>query len=102
MKRSFVFASLFLLNSVISFGQTIEPKPTLREVQVFPNPTTEILFLKNGEIIQTYRILDMNGKVVQEGYHNAQIITLLDVEPGFYLLEMKAEDEIRSVRIQKR
>ncbi|MBN9292552.1 MAG: T9SS type A sorting domain-containing protein [Flavobacteriia bacterium] len=104
--KSWIATTVFFCCLSSSFGQHLSEQlsevPKLEDVQVFPNPTTEIFFLKNGEIVDTYKIIDMNGKVVQQGYHNAQIITVLELESGFYLLELKAGDKTRSIRIQKR
>ncbi len=103
MKTSVIFI-IFVFVTVSAFGQQVteDKKQNLNDVQVLTNATTEILFLKNSEAIDSYRIIDMNGHVVQTGFGNTQIITILDLESGFYLLELKNEDEIRNITVRKR
>ena len=71
------------------------------EVQLFPNPTSEIIFIKHGELIDSYRVIDMQGRVVQTGLHNAQIISMIDVPIGYYFIEMKIGDATDRVKVQK-
>lgn len=103
MKTPVIFI-VFFFATLSVFGQqaTEDKKPSLNDVQVLTNATTEILFLKNSDVIGSYRIIDMNGHVVQTGFGNTQIITILDLESGFYLLELKNEDEIKNITIRKR
>ncbi|HRO74957.1 MAG TPA: T9SS type A sorting domain-containing protein [Crocinitomicaceae bacterium] len=103
MKTPVIFI-IFVFVTVSAFGQQVteDKKTSLSDVQVLTNATTEILFLKNSEAIGSYRIIDMNGQVVQTGFGNTQIITILDLESGFYLLELKNEDEIRNITVRKR
>lgn len=103
MKLGAIFVFIFTLSS-FGFGQFDMENTTrsLKDIQIYPNETTDILFLKNGEILDTYRIIDMNGKVVQQGYGNSQIITILDLDSGFYLIELTKDKEIRSFKIRKR
>lgn len=103
MKLGVIFVLIFTLSS-FGFSQVDMEKPShnLNDIQVLANETTDILFLKYGEILDTYRVIDMNGKVVQQGYGNTQIITILDLDSGFYLLELTKDKETRSIRIRKR
>lgn len=71
------------------------------DIQLFPNPTSEIIFIKNGELINSYQILDLQGRTVQTGINNAQIISLIDMPIGYYFIEMKIGTETKRVKIQK-
>ncbi len=103
MKLGVIFVLIFGLSS-FGFSQVDIEKSShnLNDIQVLSNETTDILFLKYGEILDTYRIIDMNGKVVQQGYGNTQIITILELESGFYLLELTKDKITRSIQIRKR
>ena len=72
-----------------------------QKIQLFPNPTSEIIFIRYGELIDSYRIFDLQGKTVQEGVKNAQVISLIDLPIGSYIFEMKIGNETERVRIQK-
>ena len=71
------------------------------EIQLFPNPTSEIIFIKHGEKIESYQIFDFQGRVVQSGMNNAQIISLIDLPIGHYFIEIKIGEELKRVKIQK-
>lgn len=101
MKTCVILIAFTLLNFSL-FAQIEVSQKTLSQVEVLQNETSDILFLRNSEAAETYRIIDMNGKVVQQGYTNAQIITILELEPGFYLLELRNAIETRNIRIRKR
>lgn len=77
-----------------------EPSP-FTDIHLFPNPTSEIIFIRNGELIDSYQVLDMQGRVVQSGIKNAQIISLIDVPIGYYFIEMKIGEATQRTRVQK-
>lgn len=45
--------------------------------------------------------MDMQGRMVQEGIKNAQVISLIDLPIGYYIFEMKIGNSVERVRIQK-
>lgn len=71
-------------------------------IVIFPNPTSEILFLRNGDRIDSYRIHNLQGVLVQEGIQNAQIISLIDLPIGIYFLEMKIGEAVETRKIEKK
>ncbi len=93
----------FVVGSFSTHAQNteIESKNDFQKIQLFPNPTSEIIFIRNGEQIESYRIMDMQGRMVQEGIKNAQVISLIDLPIGYYIFEMKIGNSVERVRIQK-
>lgn len=93
----------FVVGSFFAHGQTASTASTtdFQKIQLFPNPTSEIIFIRHGELIDSYRIFDMQGRIVQEGIKNAQVISLIDLPVGHYIFEMKIGNEMDRVRIQK-
>jgi len=71
------------------------------QIKLFPNPTSEIIFIRNGKAIDSYQVINMQGQAVLEGVCNAQIISLIDVPSGYYFLELKIGDAMERYRIQK-
>lgn len=100
--RTLLFLS-FVVGSFISYGQTspTESSEDFQKIQLFPNPTSEIIFIRHGELIDSYRIIDLQGRMVQEGVKNAQVISLIDLPIGHYIFEMRIGNEIDRIRIQK-
>ena len=98
----FFFAfSLCAQEETVPGGIAERVKSPFEEIQLFPNPTSEIIFIKNGELIDSYQVIDMQGRVVQSGIHNAQIISLIDVPIGYYFVEMKIGEERQRIKVQK-
>lgn len=71
------------------------------QIKLFPNPTSEIIFIRNGKSIDSYEVINMQGQKVLEGICNAQIISLIDVPSGYYFLELKIGDAVERYKIQK-
>ncbi len=91
----------FQLSAQETDPKKIEETSVFEEIELFPNPTSEIIFIKNGELIDSYQIMDMQGRIVQTGINNAQIISLIDIPIGYYFIEMKIGTDIKRVKIQK-
>jgi hypothetical protein len=91
-----------VLSSHIAFGQDEHVEELFKEIQIFPNPTSEILFLRNGDKVESYSIINMQGQKVQEGMQHAQVISLIDLPIGIYFLELKIGEMIERRRIEKR
>jgi len=63
----------------------------LEEISVYPNPTSDFFFVKNGQDIEEIEILNMIGKKLKSEAHKpgkAHYITDLDLENGVYLVRM--------------
>lgn len=75
--------------------------------QIFPNPATNQLFLKTErtDIQQLqYRILSVNGQVVQKGIINPtenQGITLEQFTSGIYFLQLQSDDAMETLKFVK-
>lgn len=71
------------------------------EIVFFPNPTSELIYIRRGEKIDSYRILNMQGQEVQTGISNAQIISLVDLPIGFYFIELKIGEQKTRRKVEK-
>ena len=52
-------------------------------------------------MIDSYQIFDFQGRIVQTGISNAQIISLIDMPIGYYFIELKIGTETKRFKIQK-
>lgn len=81
----------FDLNSVYEYRNTKNygvglPSPVIAKVDVYPNPTQGIIRV-SGNDLTTYKIYDLNGRIVKEGKANSEIH--IDHLPGgTYLLNV--------------
>ena len=57
------------------------------EVTIFPNPTTENLFLKYKEIVpQQIKVLDINQRVILNS-NNINYLILKNIDAGVYFVQ---------------
>lgn len=101
MKKIISTLLLILGGILISFAQENSDSLLAKEIILFPNPTSEIIFIQKGREISEYRLIDMQGKEVQKGYQHAQIISLIDLPSGVYIFEFKVGNYLERRRVQK-
>lgn len=81
----------------ISFDQTgIEGVNLSSFVEVFPNPTTEVLNVESNSFgISSYKVLDINGRVIvkeaNDGVTNSFKLNTSFLENGTYILELNTD-----------
>lgn len=76
---------------------TFTQNPTLHQVSVYPNPTSEFLNL-SGELIDihekySFRIISMDGKIVQTGQLSSVNIYVGGLAEGTYVLDLISGDK---------
>ena len=81
---------------------TLEPRPNL-EFLVFPNPTSDIINIVNEQRDEriNYRLLDINGKRLADGFVVDNKINIMGLIPGIYLLELRVGNKILLEKIIK-
>lgn len=55
---------------------------------VYPNPTTDFLTICHASKYTVYQIIDINGKVLQEGVLYAEVIDVQKLKPGQYVIRL--------------
>lgn len=76
--------------SLISSTSDNERNP----VRLFPNPTRDILYLENIEEIDSYTILDLQGKVVLTGTYK-EGIDIRSLVSGLFFIQLSNDDKQR-------
>ncbi|GAA4461916.1 hypothetical protein GCM10023093_07520 [Nemorincola caseinilytica] len=68
-------------------------------IKVFPNPTTNSLYISGHTGRTDYRLLNVVGIAVQQGTLSAgtAVVQLSDLPPGHYLLELNGDNGTRKV-----
>jgi hypothetical protein len=71
---------------------------------VFPNPSVDEMWVSTGEIISTYSLYDINGRLVRCGTVNAfsVVIGTGDLPAGMYQLCVEADGKVQTARVVKR
>ena len=64
-------------------------------VQFFPNPTTDHVFIKSDSdlLLTDVRIFDITGRMVEQVKFNGSLVNVSHLASGVYLLKVYSEDE---------
>lgn len=55
---------------------------------IYPNPTTDFLTVCHASKYTVYQIVDSNGKLVQEGVLDTEVIDVQNLIPGQYVIRL--------------
>lgn len=105
---------LFKIESVIYFDGSnvwtstlgLDEQDLLDNISVYPNPFTNSISLDNkAGVIQSMKLVDLNGRVLSEMDHvNSGLVELNQLEPvssGTYLLILSGENSSKTVKVIK-
>lgn len=106
MRTSVIF--LLLINTFVSLAQFEQVIDTnfqvinrFEQIKIIPNSTSEILFIRNGDFIDSYHLVSLQGAIVQKGQGQTQIISLIDLPDGDYFLFIEIQGLYRRYRVNK-
>jgi hypothetical protein len=70
------------------------------EVQIYPNPITGTLFIKNAAIGTSYNIYNMLGQILLSGTinNNTEIVNTEDLKLGTYILQLTDKNGYRTTK----
>lgn len=57
-------------------------------VQIFPNPVQDELFIEGAGINHSYRIMNLQGQLISEGYYNGSI-DVKELNTGHYFIQIR-------------
>jgi len=69
-------------------------------ISVFPNPFTNQIQVK-GIHNATYKILDLTGKLIQQGVTKGNIYTTSEMSAGIYLLVIQDGENLTRLKLEK-
>ncbi len=83
-------------------ASTIE-NSSVSKINIYPNPTSDLLYLEGINERQEYELIDNSGKKVKEGKLTKQLntISLVNLAKGNYLLRIKGSKRISLQKIIK-
>jgi len=61
----------------------------LEDINVYPIPARDKLFIAGGEISDSYKVFSIQGVLVNEARHTGNTIEVSKLIPGMYLLQLK-------------
>jgi len=79
-------------------NETISPNQN--NVSIFPNPTSDVLMVKDIKNITHYKIVDIKGRLIKQGKidQNNNIVRLNSLDAGLYILQLEGEKAIKIIK----
>ncbi len=93
----FQYSSVIDLNKNSSSSQT----QTTFKSKVFPNPATDYLSIVSEEEIESWRIFTTGGTLIRQGRLHFDKISIVDLDPGIFILQLLMNGRIETVRFIK-
>lgn len=93
------YPSLYRIGTAPSNTGIQNVKVSGNQLNIFPNPATDIITLSGAENIQTVTIMDIQGRKVLEQEGNGQTVNVSSLRGGLYIINVKLGDG--STLIQK-
>lgn len=87
-----------IILNIIPTSDAVHEVSSQQLVEVYPNPVSDVLYMKNlqGETVE-YSIFDVLGQMVTSGSSNGSI-SVEGLEKGLYLLQVKGEKLLETVK----
>ncbi len=80
---------------------SLQPELSMKSVQVYPTLTSDYLYIKNAPAEVTYTVTDIAGRRVKSGHLNNNAINVMDIKKGSYLLQLKTNDSLITLKFIK-
>lgn len=88
-------------NISLTGAQQLNSVDIQKSFSVYPNPVSDILYIKHHSNKVSYRIFSVDGKFVREGIATTHV-ELSNLSPGLYLLQLSTDDYTEVKKIIKR
>jgi hypothetical protein len=79
-----------------------QPEEVSRSINVYPNPTQDILNVVSDLPIKQIDIYDINGKMVKQIINPEQSISLIELTKGIYMLQIQTDKGIAIKKVTKK
>ncbi|MCC9018004.1 T9SS type A sorting domain-containing protein [Flavobacterium lipolyticum] len=85
-------------------GSLATPDFVLQDFRFYPNPVQHNLSIQNPSVIDKIELISVSGKTIltKSINHTQSEIDLSNVATGFYFLKVKAEGQIKTIKIVKK
>jgi surface protein len=72
------------------------------EITIYPNPTTDFIYIKNLKGYNSFKIFDANGRIVRNSSLNHEKIDVNSLIEGNYILQIISGDKAQSFKFIKK
>lgn len=83
-----------------SFLSTLETS-IKNEISIYPNPATDLIYIKNLKGLNNYKILDLSGRIVIQNFLDEDKINVSSLIKGNYILQIMSKNNIRNFKFSK-
>ncbi len=93
-----------MINFTVAYPTGIE-EFTAGKPSIYPNPVTDVLYIKSSSIIKSIQILDISGKQIsrQEPHTTGTVsVSVNNLNKGVYLIRMETEKEFYTEKFVKK
>lgn len=84
--------------SIQTNGSWTNLKDDFGNLNLYPNPASDVLYLSELKGSFTYKIFDKTGQIAQEGISASSAISLEDLPQGAYILQVESELGIKNIK----
>lgn len=74
---------------------------TSESPSIYPNPTSDYIYIKNLKNITSYKISDVSGRLLNERKIESEIVDVSILPKGNYILQLVTKDKIESFKFIK-
>lgn len=71
-------------------------------ISVYPNPTSDIINISSENKIESYKIISVDGKTIEENNLTSNQINVENLQEGTYLLKLKLADKVITKKFIKK
>jgi len=64
------------------------------DISVYPNPSSDVINISSIEGVDSYKIITVDGKTIQENELTSNQINIENLQAGVYLLELKIDKQV--------
>lgn len=86
-------------SSCCPYTATITSK--IGKLDIFPNPSTNIVYIKTDETIRHVSLYDLSGRIIITQNSNSYYINVSNIPKSIYILEVKTENGIYTKKLIK-
>lgn len=72
------------------------------EIFIYPNPTSDFVYIENLKNKYTYQILDASGRIVKQNEPKSNIIDIQNLSKGNYILQIRTKDNLSTFKLIKK